>query len=373
VQNVADRRIPRIVLVIGSLECGGAQRALSDMANYWKGLDWDVTIATWSGPEIPDFYEIDPRIDRVALGTRSARTRASRFNSLCSIILRTLRLRRLVADKRPDAVLSLIDVSNVLTILASVCLDVRVVVSERTSPGQNYTISRFWKFLRRLTYRWAGAVVAQTSEAARWLANQCGVRSLVIPNSIRRMPQVDVIRVPMILAIGRLAPEKGIDALLRAFALISNKCQVWRLAIVGDGPERAALVGLRDELQLSERVDFVGEVRDVEYWLARAGLVVHASRREGFPNVVLEAMAMGAPVICTDCRSGPSDIIQDRVNGRLITVDDVRALADAMIELIENPELRLRFAREALKVRYSYEQSVIMDRWSAVLLGRPGA
>jgi len=244
------------------------------------------------------------------------------------------------------------------------------VVSERTNPGQNETISQFWRLLRRLTYRWAGAVVAQTNDAAGWLDNQCGVRSLVIPNAIRRMPEVDAVRGPLILAIGRLTREKGIDTLLRAFAQMSARFREWRLVIAGDGPERSTLISLCEELDLNQRVDFVGEIRDVETWLARAGLVVHASRREGFPNAVLEAMAMGAPVICTNCRSGPSDIIEDRVNGRLIAVDDVNALAAAMTELIENPRFRLGLAAEALKVRDSYEQNKIMDRWSAVLLGQ---
>jgi GalNAc-alpha-(1->4)-GalNAc-alpha-(1->3)-diNAcBac-PP-undecaprenol alpha-1,4-N-acetyl-D-galactosaminyltransferase len=370
IQHAAGRgRLPRLVLVIGSLDCGGAQRALADMANFWVRLDWEVTIATWSGCEIPDFYAIDGRVGRVALSTRPAPARTSRITALRHLIARMTRLRHLVADQRPDAVLSFIDVSNVLTILASAALGVRVVVCERTDPGQNHTISHFWKYLRRLTYRWAAAVVAQTGDAARWLDRHCGVRSLVIPNAIRRMPDVEVSRSPTVLAVGRLTSEKGIDTALRAFALISGKYPDWRLVIAGEGPEGTALRSLRDHLGLAERVDFVGQVRDVENWLASAGLVVHASRREGFPNAVLEAMAMRAPVICTDCRSGPSDLIQDGINGRLIAVDDVPALAGAIAELIENPGLRLRLSSEAVKVRQSYEQNMIMERWSAVLLG----
>jgi GalNAc-alpha-(1->4)-GalNAc-alpha-(1->3)-diNAcBac-PP-undecaprenol alpha-1,4-N-acetyl-D-galactosaminyltransferase len=372
--NVAGPgRPPRLVLVIGSLDCGGAQRALADMANFWTRLDWDVTIATWSGSEIADFYAIDGRIGRVALSVRPAPARTPRFTALLHLLARMARLRRLVADKEPDAILSFIDVSNVLTILASTALGARVVVCERTDPSQNHTISRFWKCLRRLTYRSAGAVVAQTGDAARWLDRQCGVRSLVIPNAIRRMPDVAVSRTSTILALGRLTSEKGVDTVLRAFALISGKFPDWRVVIAGDGPERAALTNLRGQLGLNGRVEFVGQVRDVENWLAEAGLVVHASRREGFPNAVLEAMAMGAPVICTDCRSGPSDLIQDRINGRLIAVDDVTALAGAIAELIENPGLRVRLSSEAVKVRQSYEQTMIMERWNAVLLGRGAA
>jgi GalNAc-alpha-(1->4)-GalNAc-alpha-(1->3)-diNAcBac-PP-undecaprenol alpha-1,4-N-acetyl-D-galactosaminyltransferase len=372
-QMSADGSSPRVILTIGNLDCGGAQRVLVDMANHWAELGWNVTLATWTGGGAPYFYDMNPRITVVSLNQASARASLTSFVLLKSLVIRMLNLRRLVAEQKPDAVLSFIDVSNILTITSMAVLGVRVVVSERTNPCENNTISGVWKFLRRLSYRRAAAVVAQTDDAAQWLDKQCRIQSLVIPNAIRRMRKVDAVRIPLILAIGRLSPEKGIDTLLRAFALISNKFNEWRLVIAGDGPEQATLIGLREELHLIHQVDFVGEVRDVEEWLARAGLVVHASRREGFPNVVLEAMAMGAPVVCTNCRSGPSDIIRDRVNGRLIPVDDIRALADAMAELIENPELRLQLATEALKVRQSYEQNVIMNRWTAVLLGRRAA
>jgi GalNAc-alpha-(1->4)-GalNAc-alpha-(1->3)-diNAcBac-PP-undecaprenol alpha-1,4-N-acetyl-D-galactosaminyltransferase len=361
--------MPRIVLVIGSLDCGGAQRALTDMANYWRRLDWEVTIATWSGPETADFYAVDQGIHRISLTPRSQDADTSRAATALSLVERMLMLRRILKNKGPDAVLSFIDVSNVLTIAASAGLRLRVVVAERTDPSQNRTISRFWKWMRRLSYHCAAAVVAQTGGAAQWLDKQCRIQSLVIPNAIREMPKLQATRGPFILSVGRLTPEKGVDTLLKAFARISAEFSEWRVVVAGDGPEHAALLAMRDQQQLTEKVDFLGEIRDVESWFARAGVVVHASRREGFPNVVLEAMAMGAPVVCTDCKSGPADLIRDRVNGRLIAVDDVSALAEALKELIENPGLRQKLASEALKVRDSHQQTMIMRRWNSVLLG----
>jgi GalNAc-alpha-(1->4)-GalNAc-alpha-(1->3)-diNAcBac-PP-undecaprenol alpha-1,4-N-acetyl-D-galactosaminyltransferase len=368
-QSGIAQRTPRIILVIGSLNCGGAERVLIDMANYWSRLGWEVTVATWNDSGAPAFYPIDLRIQRVALGVHASNEHMSPFLSLRRMIASMLKLRRLISDRKPDAVLSFIDASNVLTIIASAGLHARVVVSERTNPGQYLTISSVWRFLRPLTYRWATAVVAQTTDAARWLESHCRVLPFVIPNSIRRMAHVEVSRSPLILAIGRLSSEKGMDVLLRAFAMIRGRFPDWRVAIAGDGPERSALMALREQLDLVDRVDFIGQIREVEPWIASASLFVHASRREGFPNALLEAMAMGTPVICTDCPSGPSEIVQDGVNGRLIPVDDIHALASAIIDLIERPELRVRFASEGLKVRESYEQSVIMDRWKVVLMG----
>ena len=170
-----------------------------------------------------------------------------------------------------------------LPILASAALGHRVAVCERTDPSQNHTISRSWKYLRRLTYRWAAAVVAQTGDAARWLDRQCGVRSLVIPNAIRRMPDVQASRSSTIFALRTPHPREGHRHRV-AGVFLPDQCVLpeWRVVIAGDGPERAALMNLRKQLDLEGRVDFVGQVWDVENWLAAAGLVVHAPRREDF-------------------------------------------------------------------------------------------
>jgi glycosyltransferase involved in cell wall biosynthesis len=357
---------PDILLVIGSLQGGGAERVMSDMANYWANRGCRVTLATWSGPEIQDFYVLAPSVGRVWLDVYSPND--SFVSKIRSNVGRLLKLRRLLVASRPDAILSFIDVSNVQTILAALGLGVRVVVSERVNPSLNYGVTRPWRALRRVSYRWAEAVVAQTYDAAQWIEKQCGTRVLVIPNSLRVLPTMVCEREPLIVAVGRLSKQKGFDLLLKAFARISSDFQNWRLAIVGVGAERPALIELRDQLNLTDRVEFTGQVRDVESWMARAGLVVQPSRFEGFPNVVLESMGMGATVISADCPSGPSDLIEDGVNGRLVPVEDVAALMRVMAELMSQPQVRERLGREASKVKQRFRQDLIMTQWEACLL-----
>jgi GalNAc-alpha-(1->4)-GalNAc-alpha-(1->3)-diNAcBac-PP-undecaprenol alpha-1,4-N-acetyl-D-galactosaminyltransferase len=167
--------------------------------------------------------------------------------------------------------------------------------------------------------------------------------------------------------VGRLTHQKGFDVLLRAFARIAPDFATWTVAIIGQGEERESLTQLRGELLLDNRVEFVGLTADVGAWMARAGLVVQPSRFEGFPNVVLESMGFGAAVISANCHSGPADLIDDGVNGRLVPVDDVGALANAMAELISRPEERERLGRAAYNVRERFRQDVVMDRWEACL------
>ena len=171
------------------------------------------------------------------------------------------------------------------------------------------------------------------------------------------------------LAVGRLVRQKGFDLLLAAFVRIASEFPEWKVVIVGEGPERENLRQQRDALGLAARVELIGHSDEVESWMARAGLVVQPSRFEGFPNVVLEAMGMGAAVVSADCLAGPADLIRDGVNGRLVPVEDVAALAEAMRTLLSQPDLRAQFGREALAVRERFREERVMALWNDCLVG----
>ena len=221
--------------------------------------------------------------------------------------------------------------------------------------------------MRRVLYQRAHAVVAQTVDAAEWLRQKCRVPVTVIPNALRCLPDPAGPREALIVAVGRLTQQKGFDLLLRAFAQISPRFEGWRLAIIGEGAERQSLLRLSAELLPSDRVRFVGQIANVTDWMSRAGLVVQPSRFEGFPNVVLESMGLGAAVISTDCPSGPADLIQEGVNGRLVPVEDVGALAGVMAELMSKPGERARLGHAAMEVRERYRQDVVMGMWETCL------
>jgi GalNAc-alpha-(1->4)-GalNAc-alpha-(1->3)-diNAcBac-PP-undecaprenol alpha-1,4-N-acetyl-D-galactosaminyltransferase len=193
----------------------------------------------------------------------------------------------------------------------------------------------------------------------------------VIPNFLRALPEAVAARESLIIAVGRLSKEKGFDILIEAFARVRARFPDWRLCVLGAGPEQGSLADQVRRLDLQTRVELVGQVSDVEAWMARAALMVHPSRREGFPNAVLEAMGMGVAVICADCRSGPSELIADGVNGRLVPVDDLESLTLAMSQLMADLKLRERLGKEASKVRQQFAQSVLMKRWEACLLPLP--
>lgn len=352
-------------MITGSLQAGGAERVLSDMANYLSRKGWRITLATWAGPSNEDFYLLDAGVRRVWLDAEATDT--SLLAKLRAYARRIRKLRVVLAHAQPDAVLSFIDRSNVMTLLACVGLGLRVIVSERVNAAANVTVPRIWRALRIATYWRADRVVAQTPDAASGISKLCGVKAIAIPNPLRELPEADCPRELMVLAVGRLAHQKGFDLLIRAFSGIGQDFSSWRLVIIGAGPELSALLRLREQLKLGECVEFRSPVKDIESWMSRAGLVVQPSRFEGFPNVVLEAMGMGAAVISADCRSGPAEIIKDGVNGRLVPVDDVATLTQVMSELMRQPEERARLGNQAKEVRQAFRQDLVMTDWEHCL------
>jgi len=287
---------------------------------------------------------------------------------LLAHIRRIRKLRRLVLDLRPDVVLSFIDTSNVMTLMACVGLRRRVVVSERTNGAVTSTLPRIWRALRAVTYRSADVVITQTRDAARWVEGTCHVRPVVIPNPLRQLPDIKMPREAVVLAAGRLSHEKGFDILISAFAGIARDFPDWRLVILGVGPENVPLRSMCAALRVEARVEFLPPTKDIESWFARASLVVQPSRLEGFPNVILEAMGMGAAVISADCRSGPAEIIEDGVNGRLVPPEDPNRLAEVMAELMRDPNQRDRLGLEARRVRVTFAQDFIMQEWEHCIL-----
>jgi GalNAc-alpha-(1->4)-GalNAc-alpha-(1->3)-diNAcBac-PP-undecaprenol alpha-1,4-N-acetyl-D-galactosaminyltransferase len=357
----------KIALIISSLRGGGAERVMTDMANYWVKKGWDISIITLSGPEVDDAYPLDTRINRLHLSLE--KISGSIIQKLINNISRIRRLRNTLDDIDPQAVISFMDTVNVITILSSFKKRWKVIVSERTNPSQNPLINSFWRFLRKYTYSYSNFVVAQTKGASLWLIEQGFNNVTTIPNSIRILPVIkpECQRDNIILAAGRFDTYKGFDLLIRSCGEIFKENKEWSLVILGDGPERNKLEQLSKNYNIEDQVSLPGRVRDIEEWMKNASIFASCSRIEGFPNVVLEAMGMGCAVISTDCNYGPSDIIENNLNGLLFPVDSADDLTDAIVKLISDSELRKSLGREAIKIRERYSQKNIMAIWENVL------
>jgi len=164
---------------------------------------------------------------------------------------------------------------------------------------------------------------------------------------------------PIICAVGRLVKDKDYPTLLNAFSLVLKKTKS-RLIIIGEGRDREKLEALARQLNISDSVYFTGLQKNPYKFMAKADIFVLSSGIEGFPNVIIEAMACGVPVVSTDCKSGPNEIIENGKNGLLVPVGDRNALAEAILKLLADRELRAKFSREGKKAlqRFSLEKTI---------------
>ena len=366
VSHDARARPFRLTAVIGSLEAGGAERIMALLTGAWVERGWEVVLLlTLAGPTQDAFVELDPRVRVRHLDLY--RPSHGVVEALAGNLRRLRVIRSAIRASQPDVVLSFMVETNVLTILASLGLRTPVVVEEHIYSSWP-PLRPSWRLLRLITYPGAASVIALAPPALATLGLARGRRGRVIPNPVMPPPPgtADPSDPPVIVAMGRLVPQKGYDALLAAFKRVAVRHRDWNLEIWGEGPQRATLERLRDSLGLSGRVTFPGRTREPYGVMRRASLFVMSSRREGFPTVLGEAMACGLPVVSFDCPSGPRELIRDGIDGLLIPPNDVGALAAGIERLIIDRKLARDLASRAPEVIERFALSTVLEQWDQV-------
>jgi GalNAc-alpha-(1->4)-GalNAc-alpha-(1->3)-diNAcBac-PP-undecaprenol alpha-1,4-N-acetyl-D-galactosaminyltransferase len=346
-----------------------------DLCCYLRDHGRDVTLLTLTG-DFPDDYKAPDGVLRERIEIR--RAPPSLLHRIWFLLGRIWAVRRKLVSFHPDVVVSFIDQVNILALVSLFGTGIPVVVSERLHPGYN-PISRAWLMLRHVVYPLARTVTVQTTDGADWLRRHMWVRPpVVIPNAVRfehdlaqdlaNAPQAAVQKPPgfLLLAVGRLAEQKGFDLLLDAFHRSGLTQAGWHLAILGRGPELPKLERQAAALGITDAVTFPGFV-SVGPWLRQADMFVMSSRYEGFPNALMEAMQMQRACISFDCPSGPRDLIENGRDGILVPPQDVAALGEALKRLAGDPELRSRIGAQAGKVAERFSHANVYSKWLSVI------
>lgn len=366
----------KLALVIYSLSEGGAERVMASMANHWSRKGADVSLVTLD-TAATDRYPLDPRVRRVALGLSG--DSANPIQGMASNLRRVLRLRQALRSLRPEAVICFMESTNVLTILATRGLGMKVVVMEHTNP-EIHQVGRLWNTLRRWTYRFADRVGVLTERTRPWAETLTRPGAVfVLPNPIQISPSGSAAETDLrtlanlpaaagiLVSMGRLAPEKGFDLLIRAFAPLAEAHPHFHLVILGEGAERAALEAERDACGLDGRVHLPGRVENPMAYLRQADLFAMSSRYEGFPMALCEAMASGLPVVSFDCPTGPGEIIRDQVDGILVPPGDAQALTRAMGRLMGDAAARKAMGEQGPAGMRRFSEDRIMAEWDRLL------
>jgi len=365
----ADRmasRADRILLVLPSLERGGGERVLLQLARSFLAAGREVHIAALLGggplrSHIAEGVTLHELVDPhdATKGFALARRALPRLVSLLRAI-------------QPQAVLSTMTGTNLLAVLARMRArgGMRLVLREASSLVNTRSVLK--RQAMRWLYRRADALVAVSIGVAQDLYS-LGISNEqihVIHNPIdrdrlQRLANVgsgltEADGAPYVIALGRLTEAKDYPTLLRAYAS-SELRRTHRLVIVGEGEQRARLRDAARELGIVDRVVLAGGMDNPFHVLAGAALLVLSSRWEGYPNVLLEALALGVPVVATDCRHGPRELLDGGRYGRLAPVADPVALARVMEVECAHPSGR------ADEVIAGHDAKVVASRYLDVL------
>lgn len=334
----------RLAIFLATSGHSGVDRIMTNLIHAFaeQGLQVDLLHVRNHGPHL----------DPVPANVRVVDLGAAHVNSSLFPLLRYLR------RERPAALLSDKDKVNRLAIwsrrLAGVTT--RVVIRTGTTVSKDlasHPPMKRWiqRFSMRRFYPGADGIIVPSQGAATDLAAVAALpleRIQVIPNPIltpalERLaaepiehPWFVTREVPVILGVGELCARKDFATLIRAFSLVRQKRSA-KLVILGRGRQQEALRSLADKLGVADDLSLPGFVSNPYAYMKRAGIFVQTSRYEGFGNVLAEALAVGIPVVSTDCPSGPREILQGGRYGALVPVGDAQALSDAILHTLDNP------------------------------------
>lgn len=344
--------IIKLTVVLPSIGGGGAEQHMLRVVNHLDPTFFAVTLAACRpGGAYEDRVRQEVRVVHL--------TRGFHWSRMAETIFAFLPLRRLLRSDPPDLVCSVLDHITVMTERANCCAPrARCVFGLQNPVSQHFRSdapleSRLLRGRLPKAFEAAEAIVSLSKGVAEdfrshfpRLASKCRViYNAGVDDDLYRLAKEPLNEPlpgkPLVVACGRLAPQKGFDSLLRAFAQV-RKLKDATLWILGEGELRHMLVRLTDELGLNDHVRFLGFQRNPFKYLAAATVFALSSRFEGFGNVIVEAMACGLPVVATNCPYGPAEIIQPGISGLLVPIDDDAALANALIQVLEDSVLRQR-------------------------------
>ncbi|MEO1340674.1 MAG: glycosyltransferase family 4 protein [Cyanobacteria bacterium J06635_13] len=361
----------KITFVIPSIGCGGAERVLVSLASGFIQHGYDVTVVTLS-TEDRDFYQLPSACSRLALGILGSSTGV--LEAISNNIQRVSVLRKAIASTAPDLVVSFLRITNITTIMALLGSKYPLIVTEHNDLG-SFSYGAVWETLRRLTYPFCTGIVSVSKGVDSGFTFIPETKRAVIYNPIlvrhggiaeQLPPEVDPHQ-NWLVSMGRLTKQKRFDLLLQAFSQIATHHPNWQLLILGKGELEDELLTMRDDLGLSGRVVFTGALSNPFSVLRQAKLFVMASENEGFPMAHGEALACGLPVVCTDCPSGPSEMIRQDIDGLLVPNRDVSALARAIESLMDDEPKRKALAARAPEVLERFGLDATVAEWEILI------
>lgn len=368
----------KLIYCICSLQNpGGMERVLLNKVTYLTGrLHWDVTIVTTDQKGRPAFYPFPDAVRMVDLGINYTDDNGKHpLLKIAGYLQRRRRHRKLLTKllmkERADIVVSLYpsESSFIPDIKdgSKKVLELHFCKFFRLQYGRSGLLGLIDRWRTRQDEKIVGKFdkfVVLTNEDKGYWGQLPNIE--VIPNAAMHIGnKYSDSTAHRIIAVGRLDYQKGFDRLIEAWALIQKhkKYKDWNLDIFGQGEWHDMLQQMIERHGLQDNTHINRPTRDIGTEYAKSSLLVMSSNYEGFPMVMIEAMACGLPVVSFDFKCGPKDIIKDGINGLLVPNGNIDALAQAMIKIMDNDTYRKELSLNARQVVSTYSEDTVMEKW----------
>ena len=346
---------------------GGAERVVSLLSGALAEKGNDVTVFTLVGGE--SFYPLNPKIhfESVGISVNRKNKLTAAFSKIKFFPKSFFAIRKKLRKEKYDVVISMLTECD---ILVGLCrrfgVKCKHICSERNDPTRRKP--SYMRLLKK-TYKKSSLFVCQGKRVYDYY--DCVPESIkkIIPNPIdgETLPERIITDSKRVVGVGRLNKQKNFPLLIKSFASLGDDFKDFRLDIYGEGPERKALEELIENLNVKDRVTLCGAQKNVKELISDAEMFVMSSDYEGFPNALLEAMAIGLPVISTDFSTGIASELIDKENGAVIPVGDEAALTDAMRTLLSDKEKRISMGENNREKCKRFYTPNILAEWESAI------
>lgn len=381
-----DKKIRKVMFHLNSLGKGGAERVVSLLVNEFVKDGTEVVIATeWYSEEE---YDVELKVKRIHAGLSKAQEKGSR---IAKQWYRIHNLRKILLQEKPDVLLSFCVKANYRAMMAATGTGIPVIVSVRNNPKIDY-VGTSKSIMNKLFLNKAAGCVFQTEEAQEFFDEVLQKKSVIICNPVNEkyLKATRKVSEKKIVCVGRLVAQKNQMLLVNAFEKILEKYPDYHLYLYGDGSDDECkeellqyvevktvtlqaedIEGVKKDIskKLKNHVHFMGLSSTLEWDMADAAMFVLPSNYEGMPNALMEAMALGLPVISTDCPCGGSRYwIEPGVTGQLVPVKDVEAMVMAMEFYIQNPAKAEKMGAGARERLQEATVEKIFEQWKSYII-----
>ncbi len=360
--------------ILGTFNSGGMERVLANKTNYLAKLGHDISIITTDQKNRKPYFDLHASIKQIDLGINYTENNSSGLLKKIFDYPRKQALhKKLLAEKlseiQPDICVSLFD--HEVGLLPDMNDGSKKIVEIHFSRFKRLQYGRkgLWKLIDkyrsnkdlRTVQKFDKFVVLTQEDKSYWgdLPN-----IVVIPNAnsfpVAQRSQLDSKNV---IAVGRYDYQKRFEDLIDVWKLVHQEEPDWKLNIFGKGPERENLQNQINKLGLEDTLILKEPVRDIDKQYLSSSMIAMTSRYEGLPMALLEGQASGLPLISYTCKCGPKDIIQEGKNGYLLEEGDKVGMANKILTLIRDPELRDSMGQQAFEMSNNFSEAMVMEKW----------